>query len=122
MEMVPPKKSGLLGPASLRVLHPLWNASAAQKESSPNLSLIQSVVRAHVWTQNLHDGTYETIEALAEANGLHPKVIRLALRLAFLSPEVTSGILEGRQQTGLSLGKIPKLLPLPWTEHQSLLS
>jgi DNA invertase Pin-like site-specific DNA recombinase len=88
-------------------------------ESCPNQSLIQSVVRAHVWTQRLHDGTFESIEALAEANGLHPKVVRLALRLAFLSPEVTSAILEGRQQTGLSPGKIPKLLPLAWTEHQS---
>ena len=87
-------------------------------ESSPNQSLIQSVVRAQVWTQRLCDGTFESIEALAEANRLHPKVVRLALRLAFLSPDVTSAILEGRQQTGLSLGKIPKLLPLAWTEHQ----
>ena len=88
-------------------------------ENFPNQSLIQSIVRAHVWRQRLHDGTFESIEALAEANRLHPKVVRLALRLAFLSPEVTSAILEGRQQTGLSPGKIPKLLPLAWTEHQS---
>jgi len=90
-------------------------------ESSPNQSLIQSIARAHVWTQRLLDGTFESIEALAEANRLHPKVIRLALRLAFLSPEVTSAILEGRQLTGLS-PRIPKLLPLAWTEHRSLLS
>jgi site-specific DNA recombinase len=90
-------------------------------ESSPNQSLIQSIVRAHVWTQRLRDGTFESIEALAEANGLHSKVIRLALRLAFLSPDMTSAILEGRQQTWLSLARIPKLLPLPWTEHQNLL-
>ena len=56
----------------------------------------------------------KSIEALAEANRLHPKVVRLALRLAFLSPEMTSGILEGN---GLSLGTIPKLLPLSWAEH-----
>jgi site-specific DNA recombinase len=49
------------------------------------------------------------------------KVVRQALRLAFLSPDVTSAILEGRQPTGLSLTRIPKLLPLPWTEHRSLL-
>ena len=91
-------------------------------ESSPNRSLIQSIVRAHVWTQRFRDGAFESIEALAEANRLHPKVVRLALRLAFLSPEVTSAILEGRQLTGLSLARIPKLLPLAWTEHRSLLS
>ena len=90
-------------------------------ESSPNQSLIQSIVRAHVWTQRLRDGTFESIEALAEANRLHPKVIRQALRLAFLSPDVTSAILEGKQKTALSLARIPKLLPFPWTEHRPFL-
>jgi hypothetical protein len=32
--------------------------------------------------------------------------VRQALRLAFLSPEVTSAILEGRQPKGLSLAQI----------------
>jgi hypothetical protein len=54
-------------------------------------------------------------------NRLHPKVVRQALRLAFLSPDVTAAILEGRQPAGLSLAQIPKLLPLPWTEHRRLL-
>jgi hypothetical protein len=39
----------------------------------------------------------------------------------FLSPEVTSAILEGRQPKGLSLAQIPKLLPLSWTKHRPLL-
>jgi DNA invertase Pin-like site-specific DNA recombinase len=83
--------------------------------------LIQAIVRAHVWLQCLQGGAYDSIEQLAEANGIHPKVVRLALRLAFLSPEVTSAILEGRQPPGLSLARIPKLLPLPWAQHRRLL-
>ena len=90
-------------------------------DGSRNEGLIQSVVRAHVWVHCLQNGTYESIEVLAEANRLHPKVVRQALRLAFLSPDVTSAILEGTQPAAISLGRIPKLLPLPWTEHQSLL-
>jgi site-specific DNA recombinase len=86
-----------------------------------NESLIQSIVRAHAWVDCLRDGKYGSIEQLAEANRLHPKVVRHALRLAFLSPEVTSAILERGQPTGLSLAQIPKLLPLPWTEHRRLL-
>ena len=70
----------------------------------------------------LQDGAYESIEELAEANGLHPKVVRQALRLAFLSPEVTSAILDGRHSKGLALARIPKLLPLSWTEHRHLLA
>jgi hypothetical protein len=67
------------------------------------------------------EGAYQSIEQLAEANSLHPKVVRQGLRLAFLSPEVTSTILEGRQPKELALAQIPKLLPLTWAQHQHLL-
>jgi site-specific DNA recombinase len=90
-------------------------------EVARNESLIQSIVRAHAWVHCLQEGAYESIEQLAEANRLHPKVVRQALRLAFLSPDVTSAILEGGQPCGLSLARIPKLLQLLWTEHRSLL-
>jgi site-specific DNA recombinase len=91
-------------------------------EPARNDGLIQSIVRAHVWVRNLQDGTYDSIEALAEANLLHPKVVRQALRLAFLSPEVASAVLEGSQPERLSLARVPKLLPLAWTEHRRLLA
>ncbi|WP_213736233.1 recombinase family protein [Bradyrhizobium sp. dw_411] len=91
-------------------------------EAKRNEGLIQTIVRAHVWVQCLQDGTYDSIEQLAEANRLHPKVIRQNLRLAFLSPSVTFSILEGRHSARSSLARIPKLLPLPWTQHRSLLS
>jgi len=93
-----------------------------ESESAPNKGLVQSVVRAHAWMHSLRDGSYKSIESLAEANQLHPKVLRQALRLAFLSPAVTSAILEGTQPAGLSLSQIPKLLPLPWAEHQRMLA
>jgi site-specific DNA recombinase len=100
-------------------------ATLMQRESASyearNASLIQSIVRAHAWIRHLHEGRYVSIEALAEANRVHPKVVRQALRLAFLSPDVTSAIIDGRQPSGLSLAQIPKLLPLQWTEHRRLL-
>jgi site-specific DNA recombinase len=91
-----------------------------QPESVHNESLIQSIARAHGWVRSLQDGTYQSIEQLAEAAGLHPKVVRQGLRLAFLSPEVTSTVLEDKYP-GLSLSRIPKLLPLIWTEQRHLL-
>jgi hypothetical protein len=87
-----------------------------------NESLIQSVVRAHAWVRALQDGTYGSVEELADENKLHPKVVRQNLRLAFLSPEVTSAILEGTHPAELSLARIPKLMPLKWTDHRSLLA
>jgi site-specific DNA recombinase len=80
------------------------------------------MVRAHGWIRSLQDGAYETIEQLAEESSFHPKVVRQALRLAFLAPDITSAVLEGRQPRGLSLARIPKLLPLSWIEHRRLLA
>jgi site-specific DNA recombinase len=90
-------------------------------ESAHNAGLIQSIVRAYGWIHCLRGGAYESVEQLAKANSLHPKVVRQALRLAFLSPEVTSAVLEGKQPRELSLARLPKLLPLSWAEHRPLL-
>ena len=92
-----------------------------ESEGAHNEGLILSVIRAHSWMRCLHDGVYESVELLAEASRLHPKVVRQALRLAFLSPEVTSAILEGKQPAGPTLARVPKLLPLSWMEHRRLL-
>ena len=100
-------------------------ATVVQSESAPdparNESLIQSIVRAHAWMRHINEGTYVSIEALADANRVHPKVVRQALRLAFLSPDVTSAIIDGGQPSGLYLAQIPNLLPLQWTAHRRLL-
>jgi len=92
--------------------------SDGENDASHNEGLIQSIVRAHAWKRALLDGAHDSVEMLAEANQLHPKVVRHALRLAFLSPDVTSAILEGRQQKGFTLARIPKLLPLSWIKHR----
>jgi site-specific DNA recombinase len=95
--------------------------SSAETEGGHDEGLVQSVVRAHAWMRSLRDGMYASVEGLAEASRLHPKVVRQALRLAFLAPDITSAILEGRQPARLSLARIPTLLPLAWAQHRRLL-
>ena len=84
--------------------------------------LIQAIVRAHSWLLQLNDGIHDSVEELAKANRIHPRAARQALRLAFLSPEITSSILEGKQPPTLSLARIPKLLPLSRATQQHLLA
>jgi hypothetical protein len=89
----------------------------------PDPALLQSIVRAHVWLQSLQDGTHNSIEALAEANRLHPKVVRLALRLALLSPGMTAAALTGSPSAEIaSLTKIPRSLPLFWPSQLNALT
>jgi site-specific DNA recombinase len=84
-----------------------------------NQKLLQAVVRAHVWLRDLSSSCYRSVEDLAGAANLHPKIVRQGLRLAFLSPNLTSSILEADRP--IELKQIPKRLPLLWREHQRLL-
>ena len=78
--------------------------------------LIKSIIRAHAWLDDLSSGRRASIEDLATASDLHPKVVRQGLRLAFLPPDLTRAVLDG--ETTLELKQIPKLLPLSWREQR----
>jgi site-specific DNA recombinase len=91
----------------------------APSEAKGDQKLLQSVVRAHAWLNDLSTGRCAAVENLAAAANLHPKVVRQGLRLAFLSPEVTRAALDGQET--IELKQIPKLLPLSWREHRQFL-
>lgn len=96
-------------------------AQIVKTDPTPDPKLLQSVVRAYKWIRQLTNGTCSSIEALAAAEKLHPKIVRQALRFAFLSPDLIQVIIEGRQSPGLSLARIPKVLSLSWCQqHQSV--
>ena len=90
-------------------------------DGKPDQKLLQAVVRAHAWLSDLQSGRFSTIEELATAAKIHPKVARQGLRLAFLAPEVTSAILDSGQPERVTLRAIPNLLPLAWARHRQVL-
>ena len=111
-----------------------WSRSSASEPSTmletdgaspsyPDEAAIQSIARAHIWLRTLQDGTYQSIEELAKVSRIHPKVIRLALRLAFLSPAINAGIMTGHPSIQVSiLTAISKTLPLSWKRQNQALS
>ena len=109
--------------ASAKTLEIPWTPTKASRthlpplDRKPDQKLLQAVVRAHAWLADVESERFSAIEELATAAKLHAKVVRQALRLAFLSPGLTSAILEGNQPE-LTLRQIPKRLPLPWTSHR----
>ena len=66
-------------PTKRRNLVSIDERSRNVPEPSVNPELVQAVVRAHVWRKQLTDGVYDSIEALAHAVDLHPKVVRKAI-------------------------------------------
>jgi site-specific DNA recombinase len=87
---------------------------------APNPQLVQAIVRAQIWLRSLSDGTYDSVEDLARAAGLHPKVIRNRIRMAFLAPNVTKSILEGNQAPGLRLKGFIGTASLSWFHQRRL--
>ena len=74
--------------------------------------LLKSIVRAHTWLNDLSSGHHASVEDLAIAIDLHPKVVRQGLRLAFLTPDFLKNAIDG--EASVRLNQIPKLLPLSW--------
>jgi DNA invertase Pin-like site-specific DNA recombinase len=81
--------SEVFEPAAPRV------GGTVMEQSKPEL--VQAVVRAHLWLKQLQDGTYQSIEELGRAVKIHPKNVRLGLRLAFLAPEISKSIIKGAE-------------------------
>ncbi|ABE61674.1 Resolvase-like protein [Nitrobacter hamburgensis X14] len=87
-----------------------------QSKSDPKL--LQAIVRAHAWLNDLASGRYDSIEALAKDVRLHPKIIRQQLRLAFLSPSIAEAVIMGGAGNTPTLVAIPKTLPLSWSKQR----
>jgi len=93
----------------------------AHSEQKPDMKLVQAIVRAHAWLADLKNGRFSSVEELAATAKLHAKVVRQALRFAFLAPGLIRAILEGRHAAGVTLLRIPKTLPLTWSAHEQML-
>lgn len=98
--------------------HPV-SASIVQAdgERQSDAKLVQAIVRAHAWLRDLQNSKFATVEELAVSVNLHPKLVRQELRYAFLVPTITDAILNGDHSATLSLARIPKTLPLVWSDQ-----
>ncbi|MDT3683735.1 MAG: recombinase family protein [Pseudorhodoplanes sp.] len=86
----------------------------------PKPEFVQAVARAHLWLKRLQDGTYHSIEDLGRAANIHPKNVRIGLRLAFLAPKITKAILTGSSLSGkMSSGLVQTADALSWRDHAS---
>jgi site-specific DNA recombinase len=67
----------------------------APSDREPDQKLVQAVVRAHGWLSEFANDRFSSIEELASNAEVHPKVMRQALKLAFLAPDIVTSILTG---------------------------
>jgi len=91
------------------------------RKSATQEPLVIAVARAHRWRSLLESGQFRSIEELAHAVKLDSSYVGRILRLTLLAPDIIMAILEGREPSGLSLGKLVKTLPLDWVEQRVVL-
>jgi site-specific DNA recombinase len=105
-------------PWSARNTEPFARLDDSGSERKPNPQVMQAIVRAHAWLELLIDGTHNSIESLARAVDLHPKVIRSRIPLAFLEPQLSRALLTGTKKSPSNLKDLTSSIQLSWHQHQ----
>lgn len=85
-------------------------------------ALAKAIARAHSWLGMLLDGRARSIGELAKIVSQDRGYVSRVLRMAFLSPTITTAILEGRQEPHVSATDlITAEIPLSWRKQQLLI-
>jgi site-specific DNA recombinase len=96
-------------------------ADTEQNRARPVLSLVRAVARAHDWMDRILSGEVPNQCALAKETGFDKRYISRIIPLAFLAPDITEAILEGKQSSELSLEKCVREIPFEWTVQREAL-
>jgi len=97
-------------------------ADSSQSKARSVPSLVRAVARAHDWMDQILRGEVSNQRALAKQTGFDERYISRIIPLAFLAPDITEAILEGRQAADLSLEKCAGEIPLEWSLQREILT
>lgn len=97
--------------------------AAHAPQTNPDPILIKAIVRAHRWFEMLKSGAVGSITEIAKREQLPRTYPSRMIPLAFLAPDITTAILEGRQPIDLTLDLLLGTMPLPlaWDAQRQLL-
>jgi site-specific DNA recombinase len=81
-------------------------------------SLLMAIAQARSWVEELANGRLSSSAVLARRAGKTDRHIGRLLRLAFLSPRIVSGLLDGTAPADLTIMALARALPWSWTEQE----
>jgi site-specific DNA recombinase len=88
--------------------------------AEPDANLVKALARAHDWFDRILCGEANGIGAVAVADGLDRTYVTRVICLAFLAPEITKTILEGRYPPELTAKRLISSalkIPLLWADQ-----
>jgi site-specific DNA recombinase len=81
-------------------------------------ALLMAIAKARNWADELVHGRVGSFAVLARREGKVERHIRLLVPLAFLSPRIVSGLLDGTAAAGLTITALARALPWSWAEQE----
>lgn len=84
-------------------------------------SLIRAISRAHDWVDRILRGQAVNQRSIAKQTGLDERYISRIIPLAFLAPDLTEAILEGKHAAHLSLDACLGNTPNDWNQQRTQL-
>jgi hypothetical protein len=85
-------------------------------------SLIKALARAHDWVDRIMRGDTPNQRAIAAELSVQKRYVGHIIRLAFLAPDITEAILDGKQPPQLNLQKLLPRLPNSWAVQRGRLT
>ena len=77
-------------------------------------AMVNALARAFRWRKLMETGAYGTIDEIAKAEKINPSYVSRVLRMTLLSPAIVEAILDGRQETDLTLARVMEPFPVEW--------
>jgi site-specific DNA recombinase len=81
-------------------------------------ALLMAIARARNWADELAHGRLGSFAVLAAREGKVERHVRLLMPLAFVSPRIVSGLLDGTAPAGLTITALARALPWSWAEQE----
>jgi site-specific DNA recombinase len=98
----------------------LATGSSMPAVDSSTSALVKAVVRGFAWRQQLSNGSAQTINEIAQREGITRRYVARLLRLGFLAPDIIAAILANRQPAHLTVDQLRGPIPFDWNEQRQL--
>ncbi|MCL2887745.1 MAG: recombinase family protein [Elusimicrobia bacterium] len=86
-----------------------------------NKSLINIVLKSQRWNKELLRGA-ATVEDIVKKENVSARYVYRLLKISFLSPKITTAILEGNQPADLTIEKLEAIKIYDWKEQEKFLN
>jgi site-specific DNA recombinase len=92
-----------------------------QGRTRPIPSLVTAVARAHHWREQVLSGQILSEQQIATQEGVNRRYINRLMPLAFLAPDITEAILDGKRHVNLTLDNRAAEIPSDWARQRKMM-